>query len=194
MAGNVFFFARSPEAPSRMTERQPPATVLACGESSSNWRVTNGTTGDPSSPAAANGGATVVSAVGGLIVMLRLDTQVCVVCVHCCYVAGTNVTTAEKSGYMIQAAQPPSVAETGFKNPACCTMNSWHTQNSFHQYQHKKLFCNKYVIWQRTFYHCNPCSFVHNRIHKTTPRVHPIGTTPQKGKFTQFLAGWEYAS
>jgi hypothetical protein len=73
-------------------------------------------------------------------------------------------------------------------------MNSWHTQNSFHQYQHKKLFCNKYVIWQRTFYHCNPCSFVHNRIHKTTPRVHPIGTTPQKGKFTQFLAGWEYAS
>ncbi len=96
MAGNVFFFARSPEAPSRMTERQPPATVLACGEASSNWRVTNGTTGEASSPAAANGGATVVSAVGGLIVMLRLDTQVCVVCVHCCYVAGTNVLQLQK--------------------------------------------------------------------------------------------------
>jgi hypothetical protein len=107
-----------------MTERQPPATVLACGEASSNWWLTNGTTGEASSQAAADGGATVVSVVGGLIVMLRLDTQVCVVCVYCCYVAGTDVTTAEKSGYMIQAAQPPPVAETGFKNPVCCTMNS----------------------------------------------------------------------
>jgi hypothetical protein len=120
MAGNVFFFARSPEAPSRMTERQPPATVLACGEVSSIWRLTNGTTGEASSRSAANGGATVVSVVGGLIVMLRFGTQVCVVCVYCCYVAGTNVTTAEKSGYMSQA----SVAETGFKNAVCCTMNS----------------------------------------------------------------------
>jgi hypothetical protein len=28
--------------------------------------------------------------------MLRLDTQVCVVCVHCCYVAGTNVLQLQK--------------------------------------------------------------------------------------------------
>lgn len=72
MAGNVFFFARSPEAPSITTERQPPATVFACA-GACDCGLSIGDGGAIRSSPSVDGDATV-PVVGGLIVIVNLKT------------------------------------------------------------------------------------------------------------------------